>query len=452
MKGRVGLLVTTWVGVATHKLCSLEWLKSLATVWVSTNLSKFRGLKWVEPLNNAFAGVVSHKLRSFLTMLGVVIGVGAVITLMSVGRGAEAQILTNIQSMGANLVTVRPGASMFGGVRSAAGNVNTLTMEDAEAISQQISYLSAVASSYSSSLQLVVGGENTNSQVTGITADYMSINNLNIGSGASFSEQDYRRGAKVAVLGSEVAKTLFGSANPIGQQMRMGSIIVHVIGILESKGGTFNSPDDTVFIPLATMQQAVAQPRTAQGDHIVSNITMTVSDQSQTQNVIDNTTALLRTRHRLAATADNDFHIMSTEEIASTLSETMGTMTLLLGAIAGISLLVGGIGVMNIMLVSVLERTREIGIRKALGARERDIWSQFLIESAFLTFAGGIIGIIGGWGISAMLNVIGVMPTLVTPDIIILAVSVSIGIGLFFGFYPAWNASRLNPIEALRVE
>jgi len=428
-----------------------KWFKPLKTALASVAANK--GVKkWLEPLETAWVGVVTHKLRSFLTILGIVIGVGAVITLMSVGKGAEAQILTNIQSMGANLITVSPGASMFGGVRSAMGGATTLTMEDAEAISEQVPYISAVASSYSSSLQLIVGGENTSATVNGVTAEYMQINNMKIASGAAFSEQDYQRGAKVAVLGSDVAQTLFGNASPIGQEMRMGTIIVHVIGVLESKGATFSSPDDAVYIPLAAMQQAVAQPRTAQGGRIVSTVTLTVSDQSQTQNVINAVTSLLRTRHRLAASAENDFNIMSTEEIASTLSQTMGTMTLLLGAIAGISLLVGGIGVMNIMLVSVLERTREIGIRKALGARERDIWLQFLIEAGFLTFAGGIIGVVLGWAIAYLVSSIGLMPAVVTADIVILAVSVSIGIGLFFGFYPAWNASRLNPIEALRAE
>ena len=406
--------------------------------------------KWLEPLETAWVGVVTHKLRSLLTMLGIVIGVAAVISLMSIGRGAEAQIISNIESMGSNLVSIRPGSFTFGGIRGGASE--TLTMEDAEAISEQVPYVSAVASSYSSSLQLVVGGENTSATVTGITPEYMAINNMKVGTGASFSEQDYQRGAKVAILGSSVAETLFGNTSPIGQQMRMGTIIVHVIGVLESKGTTFTSSDDAVYIPLAAMQQAVAQPRTPQGGRIVSSISLTVSDQSQTQNVIDNITSLLRTRHKLAVSADNDFNIMSTEEIASTLSQTMGTLTLLLGAIAGISLLVGGIGVMNIMLVSVLERTREIGIRKALGARERDIWTQFLIEAAFLTFAGGIIGIIFGWLVAWLVSSMGLMTTVVTADIVILAVSVSIGIGLFFGFYPAWNASRLNPIEALRAE
>ena len=408
--------------------------------------------KWLDPLSGAWAGVVAHKLRSSLTILGIVIGIASVITLMSIGKGATAQILSNIQSMGANLITISGGASTFGGVRGAGGSTQTLTMEDAEAIAEQVSNVSAVAPSSSSNLQLVVGSKNTNSQVTGATPEYMSVNNLKLASGAFFSEQEYERGAKVAVLGSSVAETLFGSANPIGQQMRMGTIIVRVIGVLESKGTGFNSPDDAVYIPLTALHQTVAQPRTAQGGRIVSSITLTVSDQAQTQNVIDAITSLLRTRHRLGVGVDDDFNIMSVEEIVSTLSTVTGTLTLLLGAIAGISLLVGGIGVMNIMLVSVIERRREIGILKALGATERDIWGQFLIEAAFLTFSGGIIGVIVGWGVALVVNLTGLMTTVVSADIVILAVSVSVGIGLFFGFYPAWQASRLNPIEALRSE
>lgn len=408
--------------------------------------------KWLDPLSGAWAGVVAHKLRSSLTILGIVIGIASVITLMSIGKGATAQILSNIQSMGANLITISGGASTFGGVRGAGGSTQTLTMEDAEAIAEQVSNVSAVAPSSSSNLQLVVGSKNTNSQVTGATPEYMSVNNLKLASGAFFSEQEYERGAKVAVLGSSVAETLFGSTNPIGQQMRMGTIIVRVIGVLESKGTGFNSPDDAVYIPLTALHQTVAQPRTAQGGRIVSSITLTVSDQAQTQNVIDAITSLLRTRHRLGVGVDNDFNIMSVEEIVSTLSVVTGTLTLLLGAIAGISLLVGGIGVMNIMLVSVIERRREIGILKALGATERDIWGQFLIEAAFLTFSGGIIGVIVGWAISSIVDLTGLMTTVVSADIVILAVSVSVGIGLFFGFYPAWQASRLNPIEALRSE
>jgi putative ABC transport system permease protein len=409
--------------------------------------------KWGTLLSTVWLGLSTHKLRSFLTMLGIIIGVASVIALMSIGKGTTAQILSNIESMGANLITIRAGASFGpGGVRGAGGSTQTLTIEDAEAIAEQVPYISLVAPSSSSNLQLVVGGENTNSQVTGVTTEYFSVNNLETASGTSFSEQEYERGAKVAVLGSSVAETLFGEASPVGQKMRMGSIVVTVIGVLESKGAGFSSPDEAVLIPLTALQQTVAQTRTAQGERVVSSISLTISDEEQAEYVVDEITSLLRTRHRLGVGVDDDFSIMSMEEIASTLEETSATMTLLLGAIAAIALLVGGIGVMNIMLVSVLERTREIGIRKALGARERDIWVQFLLEAAFLTLAGGIIGVIAGWAVSYFIDSMGLMTTVVTADIVILAVSVSVGIGLFFGFYPAWNASRLNPIEALRSE
>jgi putative ABC transport system permease protein len=408
--------------------------------------------KWGSLFSTVWIGISTHKLRSFLTMLGIVIGVGAVIILMSIGKGTTAQILENIESMGSDLVTIRPGASFgFGGVRGAGGSTQTLTIEDAEAIAEQVSYISAVVPSYSSNLQLVVGSENTNSSVTGTTPDYMEVNNVEIASGAFFTQYDYQRGAKVAILGANVKETLFGDSDPIGQQMRMGGNIVRVIGVLELQD-TMMGPDDSIFIPLTAMQQMVAQPRTAQGDRVVSTISLTVTDEEQADYVVEEITSLLRSRHRLTAADDDDFSILSIQEIAEAISETAGTMTLLLGAIAAISLLVGGIGVMNIMLVSVLERTREIGIRKALGAREHDIWIQFLIEAALLTLAGGVIGVIIGWLVSYFVNSMGLMTTVVTADVVIMAVSVSVGIGLFFGFYPAWNASRLNPIEALRSE
>ncbi|MDP2731268.1 MAG: ABC transporter permease [Dehalococcoidales bacterium] len=408
--------------------------------------------KWLDLLASIWVGLATHKLRSFLTMLGIIIGVASVISLMSIGRGAQADILARIGSLGSNLVTISPGSSSFGGVRSAAGSVRTLTQEDAGAISEQVPYVDLVAPLYSSNLQIVVGGENMNSRVTGVPPEYQGIQNLEIAYGAFFTNYEYQRGARVVVLGSEVKETLFGDSDPIGQQVRMGSNIARVIGVLASKGGGFNSPDDSILVPLTAMQQMVAQQRTAQGERVVSSIALTVSDEKQTEQVIEGITSLLRTRHRLGTGVDDDFQIMSMQEIAETVTAATGTMTLLLGAIAAISLLVGGIGVMNIMLVSVLERTREIGIRKALGARERDIWIQFLIEAALLTFTGGIIGVIAGWVVSYIVTASGVMTTVVTADIVILAVSVSVGIGLFFGFYPAWNASRLNPIEALRSE
>ncbi len=409
--------------------------------------------KWFEPLTTAWMGIVTHKLRSFLTILGIVIGVAAVITLMSIGRGAQADITSRIESIGSDLIIIRPGSSIgFGGVRGAAGSANTLTLKDASAIAEQVPYVNSVAPFFSRSLQLVVGNQNMNAGVTGVTIEYMQVYNLETAYGAFFSDYDYQRGAKVAVLGSNVVETLFEGADPIGQPMRMGGNIVRVIGVLESKGAMPGSPDEAILIPLTAMQQMVAQPRTTQGERVVSSIALTVSDEEQASTVVDEITSLLRSRHQLGPGVDDDFRITSMEEIASMLSETIGTMTLFLGAIAAISLLVGGIGVMNIMLVSVLERTREIGIRKALGAREHDIWIQFLMEAAFLTFVGGIIGVAIGWAVAYFVSSTGLMTTVVSADVIILAVSVSVGIGLFFGFYPAWNASRLNPIEALRSE
>jgi putative ABC transport system permease protein len=406
--------------------------------------------KWITFLATVWIGLSTHKLRSFLTILGVVIGVASVITLMSIGQGSQESILSHIESMGTDLVNIRPGAFTFGGVRG--GQSQTLIMEDAEAIAKQVSYVSTVAPTYSSNLQVVVGGENTNASVTGVTPEYWEVQNFEMASGTFLSAQDYQRGAKVAILGSEVKETLFGTDDPVGQRMRMGGLIVTVIGVMESEGFGPMSPDSSIYIPLTAMQQAVAQPRTPQGGRIVSSIALTVSDEEKSDQVVDDITALLRERHRLGPGVDDDFNIMSTQEIAEMITSTTETMTLLLGAVAAISLLVGGIGVMNIMLVSVLERTREIGIRKALGAREQDIWMQFLLEAALLTFTGGIIGVIFGWGISYLIDRMEVMTTVVSIDIVILAVAVAVGIGLFFGFYPAWNASRLNPIEALRSE
>jgi len=413
--------------------------------------------KWLSQLtmlNSVWMGLTTHKLRSFLTMLGIIIGVASVIALMSVGKGTTASILSNIKSMGANLITISTGMSRsFSGVRTVASG--TLTQEDAEAIAAQITNLSAVAPVSSSNLQLIAGNENTNASVMGVTTDYQTMNNLKIASGSFFTEQQYQRGTKVVVLGSDVATTLFPdtTTSPIGQKVRLGTkVIATVVGVLESKGGSFNSVDSNVLIPLTLMQRSISQTKNAKGDKIVSSIIAAMIDENKSEQTITDITALLRERHNLAADADDDFNIMSMAEMISTLESTSSTLTLLLGAIAAIALLVGGIGVMNIMLVSVLERTREIGIRKALGARQQDIWIQFLLEATFLTLAGGVIGVAIGWVASYIINMTGYMSTVVTADIVILAVSVAIAIGIFFGFYPAWNASRLNPIEALRSE
>ena len=408
--------------------------------------------KWLDSLSAAWSGVITHKLRSSLTMLGIVIGITAVIALMSIGRGVEAEIISQIENLGSNVVFITPGWTTEEEAWAAGGSAQTLTQEDAAAIAEQVPSVSSVAPVLASNLQLMVGGENVGAQVFGVTPEHMQVNNLEIAHGAFFTEYDYQRGARVAVLGSDVKETLFGDADPIGQQMWMGGIVVRVIGVLESKEALEGSPNDNIFIPLTTFQQTVYQPRTAQGEHVVHYISLTVREGEQGDYVIDEITELLRSRHQLAANADDDFEIISMEEIIETVSEITGTIAIFLGAIAGISLLVGGVGVMNIMLVSVTERRREIGILKALGATGRDIWTQFLMEAAFLTLAGGIIGIILGWGLSYLVSSVGEIPSVVTADIVILAVSVSVGIGLFFGFYPAWKASRLNPIEALRSE
>jgi putative ABC transport system permease protein len=413
--------------------------------------------RWLESLVNTWEGVKAHKLRSSLTILGIVIGVASVISLMSIGRGTQAQILSNIESLGSNLITVSPGMSFErGGVMGASGSATTLTQEDAEAIAEQVPYVATVAPYSSSSQQLIYGSNNVNSQVIGVTPAYQEAYNLETAEGAFISEYNYQNGSKVAVIGSDVEEELFEGASAVGQQIRMGTSIVTVMGVLESKGSSMmGSTDDAILIPLSTLQQTISQQRTSTGEHLVSSIAVTVSDQGQSDYVVSEITELLRSRHGLASTDDDDFSIGSMEELVSTVSETTETLTLFLGAIAGIALLVGGIGVMNIMLVSVVERTREIGIRKALGARERDIWGQFLSESAFLSFSGGLIGVGLGWGLSKLISTTGILgniTTMVSSDIVILALAVSVGIGLLFGFLPARRAARLNPIEALRYE
>ena len=283
--------------------------------------------------------------------------------------------------------------------------------------------------------------------------DYQQVYNLQVTEGDFISQYYYDRSMKVAVIGPNVANTLFNGDDPLGQSIRVGNNVVQVIGILQSKGASMvGSTDDTMLIPLSTLQVMTARATTASGEHVVSQIVVEASDQAHVTDVTNEITSLLQARHRIAFGASNDFTITSMQDLTNTITQASNSITMLLGAIAAISLLVGGIGVMNIMLVSVVERRREIGIRKALGASGRAIWGQFLVDAALLTLTGGIIGIIAGWGISSLASRLTAIPTLVSADIIILAVSVSVGIGLFFGFYPAWSASRLDPIEALRSE
>ncbi|MBI2830330.1 MAG: ABC transporter permease, partial [Chloroflexi bacterium] len=311
--------------------------------------------KWLDPLSSAWMGIVSHKLRSSLTVLGVVIGVGAVISLMSIGRGAEASIISNVQSLGANLLFVRPGFTTEAGVRGGFGTAQTVTMQDADAISQEISGIELVAPFFSSNMQVVAGGQNLRSQITGITPDYQWAYNLQTATGDLITDYEYQSSMKVAVLGPNVSNTLFGENDPVGETVRMGNNIVRVIGVLQAKGNSMlGSTDDAILVPMSALKTMVAQPRTSRNETVVSSIAILASDKALISNVTDQITNLLRDRHQIAFGADSDFSITSVQDIANTLSSAMNTMTLLLGAIAAISLLVGGIGVMNIMLVSVI--------------------------------------------------------------------------------------------------
>jgi len=409
----------------------------------------------IESLSTSWTSIASHKLRSFLTILGIVIGVAAVIALMSVGRGTQSSMLERLSSLGTNQVTVRPGSSSSGGVRGAFGSASTLTFEDAEAIAEEISNITLVSPTSSTMTQVIAGSNNLNAQVQGVMPSYQDMNSLSVEYGDFIGEYEYERSSKVAVIGATVAETLFGEdvdySDIIGEKIRMMNTKFTILGVLESEGESMSSADSTILIPLSTLQ-GMTGSKTTSGEYTVSSITIQVSETDAVEQVKEDITLLLEERHSIGLGEDDDFSVTSTDEMTETITESMDQMTLLLGAIAGISLLVGGIGVMNIMLVSVMERRREIGIRKALGAKERDIWGQFLLDSALLTFAGGIIGVVAGWVASYLISTIGGLTTAVTSDIVILAVAVSVGIGLFFGFYPAWQGSKLDPIQALRSE
>jgi putative ABC transport system permease protein len=300
-------------------------------------------------------------------------------------------------------------------------------------------------------MQVIAGSKNMFVQITGITTSYQDINSVVLDEGDLITQSDYDEHAKVALIGSTVSSTLFPGANPIGQKIRMSGNIFTVAGLLKSKGAGLNSNDNNILIPLSTLQ-GMTSSLTTTGQHTVNSITVQASGTDVVDQVESDITDLLRIRHKIAVGADADFSVSSTQDITNTLTQSSQSLTLLLGAIAGISLLVGGIGVMNIMLVAVMERRREIGIRKALGAKERDIWGQFLVDSSVLCLTGGIIGVIIGWGGAYLVNYLGWTTTVVSANVVLLAVGVAVGIGIFFGFYPAYQGSRLDPIQALRAE
>ena len=398
----------------------------------------------------SFSTLTLNKVRTGLAMLGVIIGIGSVIALMSLGQASQKSVQNQIKSLGANLLTIMPGAQRSDGIRGAAGGRETLTYDDAKAIqnSSQITSINSVAAEYSDRSQIVAGRNNTNSQVSGVTFEYQKIRNINLASGSFISQQHLNSLSKVAVLASQTSEDLFGEGvDPVGQTIRINKISFNVIGLLKSKGGSGPmNQDDRVYVPLTTAQKVLF------GVNHLSSIYIEASSEKVMDQARNEIGYFLLARHRITDPYQADFSIMSQEDILSTVSEITGTFTTLLSGIAAISLLVGGIGIMNIMLVTVTERTREIGLRKALGAKKKWITAQFLFEAVIITFTGGFLGTIFGIGVSFLIaNSMDLPPTLSLSSIL-LAFGVSGAIGILFGWYPARKAAALEPIEALRYE
>ncbi|MDD5110155.1 MAG: ABC transporter permease [Patescibacteria group bacterium] len=397
-----------------------------------------------------YAAITVNKLRTSLTILGIVIGISSVITLTSIGQGTQASIESRIQSIGSNLIIVMPGSQRGIGVQVSAGrgSAQSLTLADAQAISSELSGVSAVAPEVSRRYQATAPGKNTNTQVVGTVANYTSVRNVQVALGSFITDQNIESAAKVAVLGPTTRDDLFGeNADPTGQDIRINKMNFKVIGVTVSKGGTgFGSQDDVIYIPISTAQRFLS------GNENVSDIYVEAQDQSTMSDLQQQITDLLLSRHNISNPQLADFSTLNQADLVATATAVTSTLTILLGAIAGISLLVGGIGIMNMMLTSVTERTREIGLRKAIGAKRTDISTQFLAEAVTLTFLGGVFGIAVGWGASFIITKFFSVATDISLNSILLAFGVSAGIGIIFGFYPAQRAAKLNPIEALRFE
>jgi len=396
-----------------------------------------------------YLAISANKVRSGLTILGIVVGIGSVIAMISIGHGAAGSIQSNIQSMGSNLITVRPGFQQsFSHIKTAKGTAQTLTIEDAEAISQEIPNVQAVAPELSQRYQIVAKGKNTNTQVVGTVASYPGVKNIEMALGSFISDQNVRSFSKVAVLGPTTRDDLFGEGiNPLGQTVRINGINFKVIGVTQSKGGTaFGSQDDLLFIPISTCQKFLA------GADYVSTISVQAKNPQAMTSIQSGIVNLLLRLHNIGDPLMADFSVLSQEDILAAATSITDTMTILLAAIAGISLIVGGIGIMNMMMTTVTERTREIGLRKAIGAKRLDISLQFLSEAVILTFLGGAVGIILGSGLAYGITFFTGMATKVSLFSIILTFSVCAGIGIGFGYWPAQKAAKLNPIEALRYE
>lgn len=400
-------------------------------------------------LFETYSGLSSNLARSGLTVLGIVIGISSVIVLVGVGQGATASVTSSISSLGSNLLIVTPGASRGAGpVSGGAGSAQTLTEQDANALKKQVPDASAVAVELTRRYQVTYKGNNTNTQIVGTEPAYADIRNVSVDNGSFLTDQQIKTIAKVAVLGPTTRDTLFGQgADPIGQTIKINKIEFKVIGVTKTKGGSgFNNPDDTMYIPVGAAQRYLA------GRTAISSIDIQAKDQTSINAAQQETTDLMLSRHHISDPQLADFNVLNQADIVSSLSSVTGTLTLLLGAIAGISLVVGGIGIMNMMLTTVTERTREIGLRKAVGAKSRDISMQFLAEAIMLTFTGGVIGIMLGFGIATVITSLGVVKAAVTWQSIALSFGVSAAVGIVFGLYPAMRAARLKPIEALKYE
>ena len=397
----------------------------------------------------AINALANNKMRGFLTMLGIIIGVASVITMLAIGQGSKRSIQAEISEMGSNMIMIHPGADMRGGVRQEASAMETLKLEDYQHIIDETRYISAASPTVNSSGQAIYGANNTPTTIYGISPDYLEIRRYKIEKGTLFSEQDIQTAAKVCVIGKTIVDQLFPNGeNPVGKVIRFQKLPFRIIGVLKSKG--YNTmgmdQDDLILAPYTTIQKKVLAITHLQG------ITCSALKEEYTEQAIDEITEILRRNHKLSDSDDDDFTIRSQQELSSMLTSTTDMMTVLLAAVAGISLLVGGIGIMNIMYVSVTERTREIGLRMSIGAKGIDILAQFLIESILISVTGGLIGVIFGIGAALIVNMVFHFPIYIQPWSVLLSFAVCTITGIFFGWYPAQKAAQLDPIEAIRYE
>ena len=416
----------------------------------------------LESLQSALEGLIANKMRAGLTMLGVVIGVAAVIALLSIGQGVQESITGSITGAGSNLLFVAPGSFQMGGVESPSGSAASMTYADALAIAdpRNVPDAALVAPEFGMNTQVIFGSANLNGKVTGVTPTYQSAFGLEIARGRFISESDVNSRSAVVVLGNQAARDLFGGFDPLGQKIRVsipgaggGRISLTVIGVLAPKGGSRAAdPDNAILVPITTAQTKIFEGRNALGETIITSVNVEAVSEDRVDAVAAQITALLLHRHGFGPNEEGDFSVVTQADLLATVQQVTNILVVFLGAIAAISLLVGGIGIMNIMLVSVTERTREIGLRKAVGARKSDILVQFLLEAIVLSVIGGAIGIAVGVGIAKLVDASGVTQAVVSSQAILLAVSFSVAVGLFFGIYPANRAAGLHPIEALRYE